>query len=434
MKKLTAFFCLLSLSLSLNAQSDLFIDTTITPEQMVMDFFNTSQVSVSNVQFTGAPGAVAFFEAANTDLDLLAGLMLSSGQCAQAAYPVSYFASTDNLISGGDSDLSALFPFGVFIRDAAALEFDLVSQVDTLCFIYRFGSEEYPEYACSPFNDVFAFFVEGPGYSSKTNIAIIPGDTLSVSINNIHLENPNYAPCPPTHPEFYVDYASQNGQHVAYDGLTTTLPAKFAVQPGEVYHIKIAVSDVADGIFDSGVFLSINSLGGDSLLNPVAEMAAPVVDGTTVTFVNKSRYGTAWHWDFGDGTTSNERYPAPHVYPQFGPNGEESSPNFEVTLITTNYCCSDTAKTTVSLGSSSVDDLHTNLFKLSPNPASEWLTVEPSSAENYMLRIFDASGRVVFQQTANGTKNIGLQELNAGIYTCEVIQGKAVSWQRFAKR
>ncbi len=78
---------------SLPAQSNLFIDTTITPQQMVTDFFNTSQVTVSNVQFTGAPGAAAFFDASNTDLDLLAGLMLSSGRCAKAANTVDYFAS-----------------------------------------------------------------------------------------------------------------------------------------------------------------------------------------------------------------------------------------------------------------------------------------------------------------------------------------------------
>ena len=433
MKKLLFTLGLLAATTALSAQSNLFVDTTITPEQMVMDFFNTSQVTVTNVTFTGAAGAVAFFEAANTDLDLLAGLMLSSGRCVEAANPADYFASSATG-ADGDADLNVLLQTGVPTFDAAVLEFDLVSQVDTLCFIYRFGSEEYPEYVCSQFNDLFAFFVNGPGYAPNTNIALIPGDTLPVAINNVNGGNPFNATCPPSHEEFYVAYDTLMGQHAAYDGLTTTLPAKFIVQTGESYHVKIALADVSDFIFDSGVFLSINSLGGDSLLVPVAELAAPVVNGNTVTFTNESRYGTAWFWDFGDGTNSTERNPAPHTFPQFAADETESGGTFEVTLITTNYCCSDTTKTLVSLGSSSVDNLNAAAFRLSPNPASDWLMVEPAGAQDGSVRIFDAAGRIVREQALIGFTKIDLQALNAGVYTCQVIQGKTSAQQRFVKK
>lgn len=434
MKKL-AFTLLLGLSAAcLPAQSNLFVDTTITPEQMVMDFFNTSQVTVSNVNFTGAAGAVAFFEAANTDLDLLAGLMLSSGDCMQAANPAAYFVNADNS-APGSADLNALSTAGVPSYNAAELEFDLVSQVDTLCFIYRFGSEEYPEYVCSQFNDIFAFFVSGPGYAPNTNIAIIPGDTIPVAINNVN-NGSSINGCPPSHPEFYVAYDTLMGQHAAYDGLTTTLPAKFVVTPGETYHIKISLADVGDGVFDSGVFLSVNSLGGDSLLNPVAEMAAPVINGNTVTFDNDSRYGTAWFWDFGDGTTSTERHPGPHTYPQFAADEKESGGVFTVTLITTNYCCSDTTKMVVNLGggSSSTDTPGAVRFSMSPNPASDWLTIEPVEAQEYTVRILDAGGRTVAQQTAAGLSRMDVRQLHSGVYTCQVIQGKTTAQQRFVRR
>ena len=431
MKKIiyTALLCLPVVSL--HAQSNLFVDTTITPQQMVADFFNTSQVNVSNVQFTGAPGAAAFFDASNTDLDLLAGLMLSSGNCTEAVNPVDYFASILNNTSG-DTDLDAQNQFNFPTFDAAILEFDLVSQVDTLCFIYRFGSEEYPEYVCSNFNDIFAFFVEGPGYPGKTNIALVPGDTLPVAINNVNGGNP-LSLCLPVHPEFYVPYDTLMGQHVAYDGLTTTLPAKFFVQPGETYHVKIALADAGDGVFDSGVFLSINSLGGDSLLSPVAAMTAPVVDGATVTFVNECRYGTSWFWDFGDGTFSNERYPAPHSYPQFGPDPDERV-TYEVTLIASNYCCADTVKTLVQIGSSGVDDLDPVIFKLSPNPATDWIVIEPVSGSEYTLRVFDAAGQVVRRTSASGAIKVTVRDLAAGIYTCEVVQEKSISKRRFVRR
>lgn len=424
---------LLCLPVCLCAQSNLFVDTTITPQQMVADFFNTGQVSVSNVQFTGAPGAAAFFDASATDLDLLAGLMLSSGSCIEAANPADYFASAYHN-AAGDPDLNAQSQFLYPTFDAAVLEFDLVSQVDTLCFIYRFGSEEYPEYVCTNFNDIFAFFVEGPGYSGKTNIALVPGDTLPVAINNVNNGGGSFGtPCGPSHPEFYVPYDTLMGQHVAYDGLTTTLPAKFAVQPGETYHVKIALADAGDGVFDSGVFLSINSLGGDSLLSPVTAMTASVVDGNTVSFVNNCRYGTAWFWDFGDGTFSNERNPGPHTYPQFGPDPDERA-TYEVTLIASNYCCSDTVKTLVQLGSSGVDDLNAVTFKLSPNPATEWITVEPADASEYTVRVYNSAGQLVRQISAGGVSKVNVRDLVPGVYTCEVIQGRQVSKRRFVRQ
>lgn len=430
MKKIfyTALLCLPFVSL--RAQSNLFVDTTITPQQMVADFFNTSQVSVSNVQFTGAPGSAAFFDASGTDLDLLAGLMLSSGRCVDAVNPADYFASFYNT-TNGDPDLDAQNNFNFPTFDAAFLEFDLVSQVDTLCFIYRFGSEEYPEYVCTSFNDIFAFFVEGPGYPTKTNIALVPGFAVPVTINNVN--GGGGSGCPPVHEEFYVPYDTLMGQHVAYDGLTTTLPAKFAVQTGETYHVKIALADAGDGVFDSGVFLSINSLGGDSLLSPIAGMAAPVVDGTTVSFANECKYGTSWFWDFGDGTFSNERYPAPHTYPQFGPDPDERV-TYEVTLIASNYCCADTVKTLVQLGSSGVDDLTAATFKLSPNPAADWIVVEPLDAAEYTIRIYDAAGQMQRQASASGSYKVSVRDLTSGVYTCEVIQGKSVAKRRFIRQ
>jgi PKD repeat protein len=226
------------------------------------------------------------------------------------------------------------------------------------------------------------------------------------------------------------------GQHAAYDGLTTTLPAKFVVTPGETYHVKISLADVGDGVFDSGVFLSVNSLGGDSLLNPVAEMAAPVINGNTVTFDNDSRYGTAWFWDFGDGTTSTERHPGPHTYPQFAADEKESGGVFTVTLITTNYCCSDTTKMVVNLGggSSSTDTPGAVRFSMSPNPASDWLTIEPLEAQEYTVRILDAGGRTVARQTAAGLSRMDVRQLHSGVYTCQVIQGKTTAQQRFVRR
>ncbi|MBK8492753.1 MAG: choice-of-anchor L domain-containing protein [Saprospirales bacterium] len=318
------FFYTLSLlfafSLSLSAQSGLFIDTSYTAEQMIMDFFDNSCVTPSNITFNGAPLMMGYFEAANTDLGVDAGIVICSGDVNLIGQPVAEFANQNNQ-TPGDADLQALAGFQSY--DAAVLEFDItVSDEGDLEFQYVFGSEEYPEFVGSSFNDVFAFFVDDNG--SMENIALIPGTSTPVAINNVNAN---------TNSTYFVDYLGQNGEHIVYDGLTTVLPATYASTNGQTYHVKIRVTDIGDNIFDSGVFISTLSLCGPGLVQPPAQFSAQLIDNT-VTLTNESRYATSWHWDFGDQTTTEERNPGPHTYA--GPG------TYEVTLITENYCCSDT--------------------------------------------------------------------------------------------
>lgn len=54
----------------------------------------------------------------------------------------------------------------------------------------------------------------------------------------------------------------------------------------------------------------------------------------TFRFANRSGYGSSYHWDFGDGTTSSDSAPA-HTYTSYGV--------YDVTLITTGNCGADTS-------------------------------------------------------------------------------------------
>ena len=116
-----------------------------------------------------------------------------------------------------------------------------------------FGSEEYPEYANSSFNDVFGFFLSGPGIAgiftnNARNIATLPETNQFVSINNVnHINNS----------QFYIN--NSGGLTIQYDGFTTVLKANATVIPGETYHIKLAIADVSDNIYDSGVCIKAGS-------------------------------------------------------------------------------------------------------------------------------------------------------------------------------
>ncbi|MEM7038021.1 MAG: choice-of-anchor L domain-containing protein, partial [Bacteroidota bacterium] len=122
-----------------------------------------------------------------------------------------------------------------------------------------FGSEEYDEYVCATFNDVFAFFISGPGIVGQQNIALVPGTTTPVAINTVNVGMPGQfgsagPGCITTNSQYYF----QNNAAVTtvqYDGFTTSLVAKSAVMPCSTYHIKLAIADAGDGALDSGVFL-----------------------------------------------------------------------------------------------------------------------------------------------------------------------------------
>lgn len=163
--------------------------------------------------------------------------------------------------------------------NACALEFDFIPIDSFFSFKYVFASEEYPEYACTPFNDVFAFFINGPGYAGNTNLALVPGTSIPVTINSINENNPMVDTFPnlndttycramgPGSPFniYYRDNAS--GLELVYDGLTTVLTASGKVSPCRTYHMKIAIADVGDEGYDSGVFLEENSFSSGASIN-----------------------------------------------------------------------------------------------------------------------------------------------------------------------
>ena len=141
------------------------------------------------------------------------------------------------------------------------LEFDFVPYADTVAFNYVFGSEEYPEYAppeSSTYNDVFGFFISGPGIIGYENIAQLPNGNGVVSINNVNAI---------TNMQYYISNGNgtnapfnNSDQYIQYDGFTKVLKAVSEVQCGETYHLVLAIADVGDGSWDSGIFLEANSL------------------------------------------------------------------------------------------------------------------------------------------------------------------------------
>ncbi len=254
------------------AMAQLNVNTAMTPAALVQNVLVGGGVVISNVTYNGTAvtmpqdGSGSFTNGNSTNLGLNAGLILSSGLATSVPGPASDFGS-DPLDTGSDPDLLAITSPGNTIYDKAVLEFDFIPSGDSLKFNYVFGSEEYPNFNCSPnYNDVFGFFLSGPGITgpytnNADNIALVQGTALPVSIANIHgSEN---ASCTPANQAYYVSNA--NGTTIALNGFTTVLRAEAAVTCGETYHIKLAIGDAGDSGYNSAVFLQAGSFQSNVL-------------------------------------------------------------------------------------------------------------------------------------------------------------------------
>lgn len=259
------FITLSFVTVFLGAKSQI-TTTTMTPTQLVQNVLLGPGVTAMNITYTGvAKGMASFTATPSSSLGIAKGVYLTTGSNGTVAGelgpsgPSSGFQSISqtNNNNNEDADLSAIA--GIDVHDPAILEFDFIPQSDTVRFRYVFGSEEYNDFVNS-INDVFAYILSGVTTPlTATNIALIPGTSTPITINNVNNGNsPGVSAGPCNHCAYYRD--NINGSiDCVYDGLTVVLTAKHSVICGETYHIKIAIADAADHVYDSGVFLEAGS-------------------------------------------------------------------------------------------------------------------------------------------------------------------------------
>ena len=226
------------------------VTNTQTPQQLINGVLLGSGVTAFNIMINGNLGAantpigsIGYFTNSNPTFPISSGLVLTTGNASGAIGPNNSTFSTNNTPPtasvSGDPHLNDIANGSV--ENGIVLEFDFIPSGDTLFFNYMFGSDEYPEFSPSSFNDAFGLFLWGPGISGPhilggypnggANIAVIPGG-IPVTINNVgDQSNTSYyvfneAVSTPTY-----------GDAIQYDGTTVLLTASADVQCNEVYHI-----------------------------------------------------------------------------------------------------------------------------------------------------------------------------------------------------
>jgi len=233
----------------------------------VNNFITGTCKNVSNIESSGEPESFGVFHKGENIIGFADGIILSTGDARAAEGPNNFVdTSTQFNKASSDKDLEDIATDSLF--DITVLEFDFIPVESEVIFQYVFASEEYCEFVGTNFNDVFGFFVSGPGINGPfsdgaINVARLPNSDEFVSINNV-----NHA----TNQTIYVknelrdDVGSCdivfNPGHIftiEYDGFTIPLLARIPVIPCETYHIRLVVGDVGDDKLDSAVFLQAKS-------------------------------------------------------------------------------------------------------------------------------------------------------------------------------
>ena len=270
--------------------------------------------TLANGTFNVTPGTMV---GASTPFPISNGIILSTGRAANTSGAETFLASTNNS-QPGDAALTTLAG-GVATYDACTLQFDITPKGDTIKFNYVFGSEEYINSTCGPYNDAFAFLISGPGISGTQNMALVPSTNIPVTVNSVNsgTPGPGYTLANCTSMGLgspFTSYYTSNitGTSFTYRGYTTRLTAVHDVIPCNTYHLKLTVADAGNSLYDSGVFIEAGSLTTPNItgilatcVGAVTSLSSAVAVGTwsssnmsvaTVRSFNRRCYwGCCWH-------------------------------------------------------------------------------------------------------------------------------------------
>ena len=245
-----------------------------------------NNVTITNAALNCNPSASGLFVSNGSNVGLTSGVLLTTGKATNAVGANTKDDKGDcfnNSSSFFDPQLSAIEPKATY--DGCILEFDIKPICNTLQIKFVFGSEEYPEFVGSQYNDAFGFFIWGAnpagGAYNGYNIARLPGGT-PVTINNVNNGKFNTGPC--ANCSYYVN--NVGGTTCQYDGFTTPLTASVNVQPCQTYHLKLAIADAGDCDYDSGVFLEYKGI-------TCANAQLPTISTTTLASLCDLNNGSA---------------------------------------------------------------------------------------------------------------------------------------------
>jgi|GEM_PF-839191 len=245
-----------------------------TPQELIADILiDDPCIAISNVtSSTGTDfesvNGIGYFTNNNPLFPISSGIILSTGNAANAGGPNPSTSSEGNSsawANAGDVDLNTaiLEATGTPIvsKNTTKLEFDFTTQNDFMGFNFLFASEDYGVYQCIP-GDAFAFLLTDLTTGTTTNLAVVPGTQLPISVNTIRDTQYNVS-CPSTNEGFFgAVYGGLNEglfSPINFIGHTALMTASASIVPNNPYHIKLVIADRGFITYDSAVFIQAGS-------------------------------------------------------------------------------------------------------------------------------------------------------------------------------
>lgn len=226
------------------------VGATNNTDTLKNQLLGTKTAGLSNFSVSVTGNQAAFGTFTKDSFGLQSGVVLSTGRVAD----IPGRNIKDNLMING-SDLNT--DFGPKGEAGDLTQLDLSFFVDCtaekLFFEYVFGSEEFPEFGGSKFNDDFQLLLNG------NNLAKL-SDGKAVTINNLVPNADNRS----TDHSDYINNPAVTGlaaNIIKLDGFTKVLGFEGLLKQNQTNVLSIRIKDVGDGNLDSAVFIKGGSMG-----------------------------------------------------------------------------------------------------------------------------------------------------------------------------
>ena len=344
------------------------------------------------------------------------------------------------------------------MKTPALMTFWIKPNIDNFQFSYCFGSDEYPTYVNSTYNDFFGFYFSGP-YDSvgnyvpgataydMQNLALVPGTQTSVMINTVNHGSGYSHNQPHSNPEYHIVPTGSCSSSCGFNEYTTKLPtASTFVIAGAYYKITIGVCNIGDESLQSGLFISkdmrrFDTVNVDTTICENQEYYLEIAD-EYLTQTGKYSY-TYTNLTGGDSLINIDLKVNPVAMDNYcwTLKADDSfevddkvinAPGTYIFKYQTWLGCDSTVVYNVEWGEetmetdcvSGIDKVNLNdKVKVYPNPAKDILYIQ-GVEHDALITILDVSGKQLKQiKASNENTSIDISDLQDGIYLVNVIMG-----------
>lgn len=239
------------------------------------------------------------------------------------------------------------------------------------------------------------------GVILETGTYNIPSGASRVDLNYTIEPGTGYRLVGPASPDLYRNNSNCNYPYTVGSSVTITNSSASSNPTGYYYYFydwEVAEFCISPR---TAVTATINP-------SPTA-LFSTVETGYNVDFTDLSQNTDSWHWDFGDGDTSNLQNPS-HLY--------TAPASYFVTLTCYNECGSAQYTDTLHIMNIGISETDNITLELYPNPSNGYINIAfMSENTQYNLVIHNTLGQKIFSEALNGNGQIIVLEKDFSSFT-----------------